>query len=245
VSDYAGIWTDRDRATVAKAFLGIGTLASAVDVSRRWHAQERGIRLSIEPSDRRVWAALTKPFRSRGKLDVVALTSAAELDAEGRHGMDEDGVEGLHHCVAGRADGCARGDTHVLSVRRSRGRSFVRLSTAEVDLSGGKPAVVEHRGRLNQDPPREAVEALAEWEAAVKGGKLALDERALRRLERRSASTDTPEQALARSIPAWSGLMRRRYRYLDPLDAGIAALEAVDRASINARAEASRPGKPY
>jgi hypothetical protein len=228
ILDLAGYHPNtRFKLEVNRNLLGAGSLLQWASLSEAWHARERAIRVAIEASDARTWPALTKPFRAPNRLDVVALVSASELDAEGTRGIDENGVEGMAHCVATRASDCAEGRCHVYSVREAIKRGHRRISTFEVQLRGGDVLITEHKGRSNGEPSAAAKAAAEAWRTAAASGILVMDEAAQQRRPRIERVVRSPEDHLRLAIAAWSPLMKRRYRNMEPIDLGLEVVELI------------------
>ena len=97
---------------------------------------------------------LPEPFRTEG-LIVTSLCSASELLAEGR---------GMKHCVASYTSRCLSGESHILSIRTANGtrHSTVEISLTEAQNGMVSPAVVQHRGHGNVNPPDDAKAVLAD-----------------------------------------------------------------------------------
>ncbi len=175
----SGIRGARDGGDVAEALLHDGrTLRRSLEMSARWHGAQQGISAALAAlpgAAVRSWPAAL-PGWSWDGVDLVVLTDAAQLLAEGAAGPDADGVMGLGHCVGTYAGSCLSGSSRIVSLRRPTPSGTVRLSTAQLRFSRDGLALVQHQGPGNADPCREAHAALAAYAGAIHDGRLQVDE---------------------------------------------------------------------
>ncbi len=156
----------------ASALLSGRSLARCLRDSAGWHAGSHRISAGLAslpgtlgrpPS----WDAILPGMRE-GDLAVVVLTDAAALADEGRDGVNGDGTEGLRSCVGGYVAECVRSGTRVASLRRMLpGGGFMRLSTAQVAVRGGRVVPLQHAAMLNDEPSHEAAALLERYLAAL------------------------------------------------------------------------------
>lgn len=126
--DYAGfVEALAGRSGNIDAALGEPTLAQIEKLSHRWHEIENGIRQRLAPAgltyDRAAqsWLPLLpQPVQAEG-YEVKSLSDRAALEAESL---------ALRHCVAGYADRCAAGLSHIVSITRG-GQN---VATAELSV---------------------------------------------------------------------------------------------------------------
>ena len=177
-----GIRSARDGREVAGALLHDGrTLRRSLEMSARWHAAQPVMQAALAalagaaPAS---WPA-AMPDWSWDGVDLVVLTDAEMLRAEGADAPDADGVPGLRHCVGTYAGSCLSGHSRIVSLRRATAAGTVRISTAQLRFSRNGLALLQHRGYANADPPREAHAALAAYASAIHDGRLAVDEAGL------------------------------------------------------------------
>ncbi len=164
---------EADGPHVAIALLLSGRrLPRILGMSRAWHVDALAMEASLPevPGTSSGWAAGLPDAEFDGVV-IRVLTTKRALLAEGMRGTDEDGVEGLAHCVGCYAGPCLDGTTRIVSLRvRDGSGSWRRLSTAEVATrSYAGFHVVQHRGHGNVDPTAEAQEALGRYMRLVAG----------------------------------------------------------------------------
>lgn len=124
--------------------------------SEQWHEVmlDPAVASTLSLHELRWNALLPNPFHTNG-LIITSLCSANELRTDGQE---------MEHCVATYASRCLSGESIILSIHTPTGK---RLSTVEISLADGgngmlAPAVVQHRGYRNGDPPDDAKNALAD-----------------------------------------------------------------------------------
>ncbi len=148
-------------------------LRRILEWSGRWHAHahETESLLSMLPGAVEVtppWGAGI-PDHARGDASIVVLTSPGALAAEGAAGPDEQGVQGLSHCVGGHVDRCLSGASRVASVRRRLvDGTTARSSTVEFSFREGVAHVAQHRGARNARPPGDDVELVSDYLAGLR-----------------------------------------------------------------------------
>ncbi len=168
------------RSSVGGFLFGDRSLASIVDTSKRWH--DRGVAIPTRYNTSRTWEAWLPDFTIYDRLSIKQLTTSRELIDEGRNGPDEDGLEGLAHCVGSYVSRASRADCAILSIRENG----ARLSTAEVRWKEGRFQVIQHYGRGNMPPPAASVSALNRYLRCFSDRVLAVDLEALARVKARS-----------------------------------------------------------
>lgn len=170
----ASPWRDRSGdVDAARTLLEDGRrLCRVLETSRRWHDHATLIAAALPRDGNRStptsWPVAWPEATLLG-VTVRELADQASLDAEGAHGPDPDGLEGLGHCVGAYAYACLAGDCRILSLRDAV--TGIRLSTAQVTHRAREP-VAQHRGRRNDDAPDRAGNALAAYIRAVRDGVL-------------------------------------------------------------------------
>ena len=188
---------DRPHSDAASALLfGRKTLAGVLALSADWHARQGAMTKEMADISPGVaasnqWGAGLPDFRS-GDVDIQVLTRADQLSAEGGHGADADGIDGLHHCVGGYAPACRDGTSRIVSLRRATG-ARERLSTAEFNitnrLTNPNAVLVQHAGLRNQQPPPEAVAAIEDYARRLVSGRLAIDSAGFHHVEAPNEAT--------------------------------------------------------
>lgn len=156
-----GLVKDGHRAGALRLLLGERTLPRLAEVAARWHSRTSAIQRAVValPDAPDLQGPLVfDETELPGGIVARCLVNAGDLLDEGAPVLDTDGVAGLDHCVASYMPRVVDGKTTIVSFRR--GRLGPRLSTAEVQFSGGAFRVVQHRGRGNSEPPAVATEAL-------------------------------------------------------------------------------------
>ncbi len=155
------------------AFVGDRNLRNVLAASRAWHAAlhlRDALIVSLPGSRGRPSWDPVLPDAEVGEVSVVVLRDVASLRAEGRHGPDADGSEGLAHCVGGYAPSCSSNRARIVSLRRPCGEgSWSRSSTAELRPDDPVPFVAQHRGRSNVRPPEGDARALATYLSTLPG----------------------------------------------------------------------------
>lgn len=164
-------------------------------VSRKWHKLQHVVHQPDVglPSSSLAWEPLIASHRF-GDRHVVFLSSAAELEEEGRL---------MGHCVATRTRACLMDRVHVASLRDDAGN---RVSTLEIRLDNSKgqmsAVIEEHRGPQNKPISLECEQAGRELIAYLRYliQSQALGHIELARLERadRHGKLDALDAALRR-----------------------------------------------
>jgi hypothetical protein len=111
------------------------------------------------------WLALGADAIDSDGMEVVNLTSQADLDLEGSL---------MGHCVADYGWQCAAGVCRILSLREV-GSDGVRRRVSTVEIRVAHDAtmtVLQHKGHGNQPPCKRSVTALKSYMDAIRGGKL-------------------------------------------------------------------------
>ncbi len=155
------------------------SLASTLEFGAAWHGRLPLIDAALLSGDGgdATWPA-GFPDMAHDGVDLVVLTSAADLVCEGYTGTGPDGLQGLSHCVRGYVARCLDGETRIASVRVADDvAGSRRLSTLElrphVDTKGF--FVNQHTGLANALPPRESLSIVARYTAALLNGKAVID----------------------------------------------------------------------
>ncbi len=146
------------------------TLPGACNLASRWHGLQGRIASDLlrlgggrHAASRLRWQA-GLPDHDEGALRIKVITDALALGEEGSQALDREGVAGLSHCVGIYLDECLSGRSRVLSIRRRLpDGGYERSSTAQVSLQGRMPALLQHFGRSNRPPPREAARAMGAY----------------------------------------------------------------------------------
>lgn len=181
----------RSAAAARAMLLGGRSAADIADLQRRWH-QERaaildGTRMLQDERNAELrgeieeggWPSLTATVQAPNGLWLVPLTNAAELADEGSHGVDANGVAGLHHCVGSYANRARSCDCHIVSVREIDGKGgYRRLSTVEfgaIQPGSDRLSVKQNKARGNGSPTNEVKDAVNWYMASVAGGLLPIN----------------------------------------------------------------------
>lgn len=221
------------RARWLNKILQVPTLYKLHKLATYWHSDVDRIhkRSSMEFSS---WAPLADSFVASNGVEISFLTNSNALIDEGSSGEDENGVPGLGHCVASYSPKCEKGSTHIASFRTRNGDSYQRLSTVEIAVNSDGPEIMQHKGKINREPPREAEVACREWMRVLGTEALPILPRHMRgRLHLNETQKYDEGQKVLQS-----NLIRLK-RYFAPEYRGIAveALTAEIRADINSAYE--------
>lgn len=151
-------------AHISRKLTGSGSLYKLSKTSEAWHSATTNISLAQKVTKgKHKWPSLAAPFIASNGLKIEFLTTAIDLIDEESKSKDDNGVEGLNHCVALYSDGCMEGRTHIASVRAIENNSYRRLSTIEIVRNGNEISLRQHYGHGNREPAKEAVLACQEW----------------------------------------------------------------------------------
>lgn len=232
------------RHAAARILLGGKNAAAMFEISRHYHTQAEHILNEATGTEQRKvefkqvaedgWAPLCNQVRAPNGVFVIPLTDPRELADEGRHGINEDGTSGLHHCVGSYASSCREHGHHILSFRRyHENGTFERLSTIEIGPAReGQTGFSErqHRGMLNRDVPGDAKQAWSWFQDAVAAGEVPLNYEGIRSymlasvrnrrddVERVCGFEWKEEGALDRAIGAWREYVGKGIRGLGATD---------------------------
>lgn len=212
---------------LTRSMLGFEGLKRLIEVSDRWHAIESQITESLHDGHGVTsWPALTDNYIASNGLVLIPLTTSRQLSDEGLHNADEDGIDGLGHCVGSYSSQCQSGRSHIFSVRQRDGRTWKRLSTVEFDLNHATKEIreVQHRSKNNRNPSKEALKAVDEWIGLLSANRISLNldevlENAKQVMQSRTARPD-PLVTLQRGLDAWQPMLKSAFR-------GITAEELV------------------
>lgn len=220
-----------------------GGLAALARAERAWHDDRRLSGRGDPFESDEGWAV---PF---GTVDLGAgwsaraLSTPAELRAEGASGIDGDGAEGLDHCVGGYAHACRGGSSLVLSLRRMTDGGIRRVSTVELvrgdgdwTIAGRRFQLGQHRSRRNAAPSAEAVDRLGILRTMLAEGRVAIGAEPF--ASRPTVADDLPErhearrraarQAATELLPTWRRILPAPYRGME-VEALVRAVAEVDR----------------
>ncbi len=198
------------------------TLRSILECSHRWHRALPRLAAAMtglsKPGDPDApWGAGLPDAEVLG-CAIRILNTEGALVAEGGSGPDDEGAEGLRHCVGGYADACRSGRTRIASVRDAV--TGARLSTVAFDASRPVPVAVQHRGRRNGAPPARAVQAIEAYEAMLRDGRLAVEAAQFVRVSvpsRSAAGYDAEDPAQWEAVAKlWDPFLPRRLRAHGP-----------------------------
>lgn len=162
-------------------------------------------------------------------VHLKPLITAAELEQEGRRGINGDGSEGLHHCVGtfGYADKCKSRGHHIIGVRRYDEDGVPqRLSTVELGpVANGSTDldVRQHRAKHNGTPDPAAAEAFEWLQASVRSGAIkinydgikqfmAREDRKLDDIERRCGYDWKRAKHIPAAMRPWGHYVGKKYR---------------------------------
>lgn len=209
---------------IAKSLIQEGrTLPATLEASRRWHGARWRLLQDLPGRENLPdgWLA-GMPAHGHGDVDIVPVTDAEGLEAEGATGADRDGMTSLSHCVGGHAGACLAGTSRIVSLRTRRGGRTMRLSTAEYRLGRDGPERVQHRGNANGAPPEEAEAALEAYEAGIRAGRLPFDRDAWQPVEGGDPITLAADYDwrtdghLEAALEAWKPFLPRSLRGVTP-----------------------------
>ncbi len=119
-------------------------LGAIIAASKSWH---KVVGQSSFENVFSMWPALCPTLTSPKGVQLVPLTTSAELAEEGR---------AMHHCVGGYAAQCLSGQSHIFSVRTSKG---VRLSTLQLVQRDRSISLGQNYAAGNKPAPALAAEA--------------------------------------------------------------------------------------
>lgn len=166
------------RNAIGKFLFGERSSVDVIETAKRWH--DRGVLIPTRLNTARSWEAWLPEFTLYDRVSIRQLTTGRDLVDEGRNGPDENGVQGLAHCVGSYASRASHGDCAILSLRTVGGS---RLSTAEVRWKEEQFEVQQHYGKANTPPPPECVSALKRYLSCFSEGILSVDRQALARVK--------------------------------------------------------------
>ncbi len=201
------------------------SLPAVLEASARWHRTSGTMDAAYADAMSATggsppWGA-GLPDASYGDVSVRVITDDVALLAEGSRSA-ADGASGLAHCVGGYGPDCRSGTVRVASVRRlHRDGTWSRLSTASFRMGpGGRPALDQHRGFGNVDPPADAATAIQAYVRDLRSGTLAIDVPGLARVPEPtvpgwSGAVPLEGGAWARVRDAWAPLLPRPLRLVD------------------------------
>jgi hypothetical protein len=137
---------DEGEQFVVRPFRANMSLATVTSLSHDWHeavaTNMSGPRYEFpEP-----WC----PAGRSGELDIIPITTSAELYREGNL---------LHHCVGSYQGRVHDGDSYIYSVRRGD----LRVATLELHRRAKGIVIGEVRGACNVLPPKQVVRAVERW----------------------------------------------------------------------------------
>lgn len=215
------------------------SLSAIMEMQRDWHVQVPKIleatgyvpeRAIVRAKEKQVsengWAPLCDIWQAPNGVTIVPLTDEEELKAEGAHGKDKNGIEGLHHCVGGYASTCRAGG-HILSLRLVKDEeTFVRLSTAEIERlseTSDELKTRQHHGKGNGSPPQIAREAYDWFVGEVANGRIPLNRAGVMsylqgkpaisdEISRRAGYDRRETEILEGVLDAWRAFLPKRLR---------------------------------
>jgi hypothetical protein len=126
---------------------GQWNLGDILKASADWHAivGKHGFTEELQ-----MWPALCESLIAPNGVQLIPLTSSAELVEEGKL---------MHHCVGGYASQCRSGKNHIFSIRDPESN---RLSTLQLRQGNCSVAIAQNLAFANRLPALEAREA-ASW----------------------------------------------------------------------------------
>ena len=139
---------------------GHWSLANILQASQSWHevVGKSGFVGALQ-----VWPALCERLEAPSGVQLIPLTTSAELADEGKL---------MSHCVGGYVLQCRTGRSHIFSIRDPDGK---RLSTLQLNQEQFSVKEVQNRSFANQQPEKRAVEA-AQWLVEqINSGELEID----------------------------------------------------------------------
>jgi hypothetical protein len=211
------------RSLVARAAITSGrTMTGILARSKLWHERRHEINTKItgkpDNQEELAWPS-GLPNATENDLEIRVLTNAQELENEGRIGTNEDGSEGLAHCVGSYWTKCADGYSRILSVgRREKDGTLTRLSTAEVNVQKAENRefeILQHRARSNAKPDRACETAIRDYVASLENERLHVDIAGLAAVSNgkwRCGYDPTKPGAWENALAAWSDFLPRPMR---------------------------------
>lgn len=160
------------------------------EVVRHFHSQLPAIVEAILPAAERErqevlqdvaddgWPPMTNEYIAPNGVLIKPLTDPRQLTDEGFRGENQDGTEGLHHCVGGYAGTCRERGHHIISMRELTQTGFKRLSTAEIlPIQQGDMTlqIRQHRGKHNGTPPENAQQAFDWYLNEIAAGRILIN----------------------------------------------------------------------
>jgi hypothetical protein len=120
------------------------SLSNIIAASKSWH---KVVGHSSFKEVFSMWPALCPTLTAPNGVQLVPLTTSAELAEEGR---------AMHHCVGGYAQQCLSGSSHIFSVRDAKG---LRLSTLQFVQRDRSVSLGQNFAVANRAAPTLAAEA--------------------------------------------------------------------------------------
>jgi hypothetical protein len=140
-------WNDLSATLLVAALSETWSLGSIIQASKAWH---KVVGNSSFKQAFQMWPALTEPLTAPNGIQLIPLTTSAELAEEG---------QAMRHCVGSYSQDCLLRGSHIFSVRDRDGG---RLSTLQLIQEGRSVRKAQNRGSLNQLPHTRA-DKTANW----------------------------------------------------------------------------------
>lgn len=231
--------------------------AAVLETSRTWHARREALEAELRSEGGTAsWPRLFEGEFRVGPVGIVCISDYETLKEEGSRERDRRGVHGLGHCVASRLEDCLSGAAHVLSVRlHGEDGSVRRLSTCQISAhplpnEQVRVSLDEHRAAGNDQPCRQAVEAVEGFARELAAGRVPANPEAFSPQGRTGhglallCGYDWRDDAAARTAyEAWSPFLPRWAQGLDP-DELLSALPANGIPSLPEPEDAPAPFAP-
>ncbi len=191
------------------------SICRVLELSRRWHVRSPAMRSALVEAEATMRWIACLPHQDFTDVTIRVLTSARELEDEGKDGPDGNGIGGLAHCVGQHAGACLAGEARVVSLRE---RDGARSSTAEVSWVLGRARIIEHSAYRNRRPMDRDRHALATYIAMLNDGRLQAEDDELPQVDGKDSVSLrcgydwTRDGACERALTVWRPFLPRSLR---------------------------------
>jgi hypothetical protein len=159
-TDVIKCWQGVSRDFLLAALSEKWSLNNIIAASKSWH---KVVGNSSFKEVFSMWSALCPTLTAPNGVQLVPLTTSAELAEEGRV---------MRHCVGGYAQQCLSGGSHIFSVRDAKG---LRLSTLQLVQRDRSVSVGQNFAFANGRASNLAVEAGCWLNAQINSGEIRID----------------------------------------------------------------------
>jgi hypothetical protein len=140
-------WSELSRSLLLAGLSETWSLSNIIQASKTWH---KSVGYGSFRQGFRMWPALCDPVIAPNGIQLIPLTTSAELADEG---------QAMRHCVGGYSQVCLFRGSHIFSIRDKHGK---RLSTLQLVQTGHSVRNEQNHGFANGIPDTRAAKA-ADW----------------------------------------------------------------------------------